>query len=225
MTITFNQWPELLETTMCKRKAGDAMRESDIIDSNTKYHGHPRFYGLLKEMADLHSRKNHDYAGSDPLSNLRAPEDIGLPAWKGVLVRLMDKWSRLKTFARTGNFEVKDEGVTDTLMDNAVYSLLCIILLEEADGKSTMEAPTLSEPKAKPVEKACINCEQLSDCRIRPSKDCKSFRLYAGKPPTPVKENGPLYSDVCYDCRYSSRSCPASSVPLQDPCPKKETRS
>jgi len=95
------------------------------------YHGHPRFYEILQDMADLHSRKNHDYAGDDPLSNLKSSEEIGIPAWKGILVRLQDKWARLKTFAKTGTFEVKDESVKDTLMDNAVYSILCIIMLEE----------------------------------------------------------------------------------------------
>lgn len=99
------------------------------------YHGHPKFYELLQQMADLHSRKNHDYAGDDPLSNLRASEEIGIPAWKGILVRLMDKWSRLKNFARTGTFEVKDESLIDAFMDNAVYSLLCIILFEEEKEK------------------------------------------------------------------------------------------
>lgn len=100
--------------------------------SNSKeYHGHPKFYELLDQMAELHSRKNHDYAGDDPLSNLRAPEEIGVPAWKGILIRLMDKWGRLKTFANTGTFEVENESVEDTLMDNAVYSLLCIIVLGE----------------------------------------------------------------------------------------------
>lgn len=106
-------------------------------DGHPVFHGHPRFYELLDKMADLHSRKNHDYAGDAPLSNLKTCEQIGLPAWKGILVRLMDKWGRLKIFAKTGSFEVKDESVIDTLMDNAVYSLLCIIVYEE----STAELP------------------------------------------------------------------------------------
>ncbi len=115
------------------------MREFSTGDQ--KYHGHPRFYELIQQMADLHSRKNHDYAGDDPLSNLRASEEIGIPAWKGILVRLMDKWGRLKTFAKTGTFEVKDESVVDTLMDNAVYSLLCIIVLEEGKEKAEADPP------------------------------------------------------------------------------------
>lgn len=95
--------------------------------------GHPRFYELLLEIADLHARKNHDYSqDKDPLSNLRRPNNLGLPAWMGVLVRLEDKWSRLEELSKKPAM-VKGESMKDTLMDNAVYSLLAIILLEEEE--------------------------------------------------------------------------------------------
>lgn len=98
----------------------------------TELFGHPRFYEILKDMADLHSRKNHDYAGtSDPLKNLRACTRIDLKPFMGVLVRLQDKWSRLEEFVKSGKLMVKNESVVDTLMDNAVYSILAIILYEE----------------------------------------------------------------------------------------------
>lgn len=103
-------------------------------------HGDPRFYDLLDKIGDLHSRKNHDYSGDDPLANLRMCEQIGVPAWKGTLVRLMDKWSRLMTFANKEELLVKEESFEDTLMDNAVYSLLCLILYKEARQK--FEPPT-----------------------------------------------------------------------------------
>ena len=97
-----------------------------------KKYGHPKFYKLLEEIAELHSRKSRDYAGDDPLSNLR---DFG---WKGVIVRLGDKWCRIKNFAEREKYEVKDESLKDTLMDNAVYSLLAWILYddEESNKKS-----------------------------------------------------------------------------------------
>ena len=99
-------------------------------------HGHPRFYQILQKMAELHSRKNHDYSGTDdPLKNLHAVEKIGITPFMGVLVRLQDKWSRIEQFANSGKVLVKDESVIDTLMDNAVYSLLAIILLEEQKFK------------------------------------------------------------------------------------------
>ncbi len=94
--------------------------------------GHPDFYKLLEQMAALHSRKNHDYAGTkDPLKNLRSCERLNLKPFMGVMVRLQDKWSRLEEFVNSGQLMVKDESVIDTLMDNAVYSLLAIILYQE----------------------------------------------------------------------------------------------
>lgn len=97
-----------------------------------KQYGHPMFYELLEQMADLHSRKNHDYAGTkNPLHNLKASERINIDPFIGVMIRLQDKWSRLESFLQSGEFKVKDESVEDTLMDNAVYSLLAIILRRE----------------------------------------------------------------------------------------------
>lgn len=99
-----------------------------------KQYGHPKFYKMLEAMADLYSRKNHDYAGtSDPLKNLRACERLELDPFMGVMVRLQDKWSRLEEFVKSGKLMVKGESVKDTLMDNAVYSILAIILYEEQE--------------------------------------------------------------------------------------------
>lgn len=102
------------------------------VPQDKKQWGHPDFYKMLEQMADLHSRKNHDYAGtSDPLKNLRACKRLNLTPFLGVLVRLQDKWSRLEEFVKSGQLMVKNESVIDTLMDNAVYSLLAIILYKE----------------------------------------------------------------------------------------------
>lgn len=93
--------------------------------------GHPRFYQLLEELADLHERKNQNYATSeDPLSNLRECEGLGIPPFKGTLVRLCDKWCRIKRLA-SGVPDLVGESVVDTLRDMAIYSLLAIILWEE----------------------------------------------------------------------------------------------
>jgi hypothetical protein len=100
-------------------------------------HGHKRFYELLDLMADLHSKKNADYCGNkDPLANLKLCRMMGVDPFVGCVVRLGDKFSRLCSFVEKGYLEVKDEKITDTLLDNAVYSLLAIILLEEGkNGK------------------------------------------------------------------------------------------
>ena len=108
--------------------------------NETEQFGHPDFYKLLNQMAEVHSRKNHDYAGdSDPLKNLRACERLNLEPFMGVMVRLQDKWSRLEEFVKSGRLMVKDESVLDTLIDNANYSLLAIILYKEQLEKQKQE--------------------------------------------------------------------------------------
>jgi hypothetical protein len=99
-----------------------------------KRSGHPRFYALLEELADLHNRKNQDY--SEPgqaLGNLLAATRVGLTPFLGVAVRLQDKFSRFENLIRKGGHgAVVDEKIDDTLRDMAIYSLLAIILWEEA---------------------------------------------------------------------------------------------
>jgi hypothetical protein len=97
-------------------------------------HGDPRFYQLLEEIADLHSRKNHDYAKTDdPLSNFKKAASLGIEPWRGVLVRMSDKFARLEQLA--GGKEPKNESLRDTLIDLAVYSLLCIVVREDDNAK------------------------------------------------------------------------------------------
>ncbi len=93
--------------------------------------GHPRFHELLDTIRDLHDRKNSNYAsGSDPLSNFKLSTEFGIEPWKGALVRMSDKWSRIVQLAN-GTPDAVGESLTDTLMDLAVYSLLTIVLMEE----------------------------------------------------------------------------------------------
>lgn len=93
-------------------------------------HGDPRFYALLEEIAALHSKKNHDYAKSDePLSNFNRCKALGVEPWRGVLVRMSDKWSRLEQLA--GGKSPKNESMRDTLIDLAIYALIDVLLIDE----------------------------------------------------------------------------------------------
>jgi hypothetical protein len=90
----------------------------------------PAFSALIDEIKALHESKNSDYAAdADPLSNLRRCEEFGVPAFTGVLVRLTDKWSRIAQLA--GGKTPKHESLRDSLIDNAVYSLLAVLLLDQ----------------------------------------------------------------------------------------------
>jgi myo-inositol catabolism protein IolC len=96
-----------------------------------------RFEELVAEILALHKAKNSDYSkDSEALSNFYEVEDLGISAWKGVMVRLCDKWSRIKTLANKKDPSVKDEKIVDTLKDMAVYSLLCIELIERAEKQA-----------------------------------------------------------------------------------------
>lgn len=95
---------------------------------------HPRFEKILEEMKELHYAKDHDYAGKEPLSNFRESSDIGVPPWKGVFIRLSDKYKRSKQLIG-GTASVKSESLVDSLMDLANYAIICRILYEELHGK------------------------------------------------------------------------------------------
>jgi len=91
----------------------------------------PRFHKLLDKIREIHDSKSHDYAGTeDPFSNFRQCEKFGIPAWKGLMVRMSDKWSRLTNLA-TKDAKV-NESFEDTLLDLSIYSLICILLREDA---------------------------------------------------------------------------------------------
>lgn len=94
--------------------------------------GDPRFHALLKQMGDLHDRKQADYgATADPFANVRASQEWGIPPWVGALVRLNDKVTRLKTFARRGS--LANESAEDSMLDIAVYALIALILYRETE--------------------------------------------------------------------------------------------
>ena len=131
---------------------------------NHERHGHPGFYDLLQKMADLHSRKNHDYAGdSDPLRNFRKSLALGVTPFAGVMVRLSDKWSRLESFMQQGILEVKEESVEDTLLDNAVYSLLAILLYREEKDEDRKQEQIIDAGEQIPTDKKAPVVSSTSD--------------------------------------------------------------
>lgn len=91
----------------------------------------PEFIALLDEIKELHDRKSHDYAGDDPLSNLRMCAKLGVEPWRGVLVRMSDKWSRIEQLTGAGKSPL-NESLRDSIKDLAIYGLLCLVLMDEA---------------------------------------------------------------------------------------------
>lgn len=101
--------------------------------------GHPMFSELLVKMSKLHAAKDHDYSNKDHLANFYVSEDFNVPAWKGCLIRLSDKFSRIKSIIKKGESKVTSESLEDTLLDLATYSLLVIILLKETEIGTQIE--------------------------------------------------------------------------------------
>jgi hypothetical protein len=85
---------------------------------------------VVAEIMALHDGKSHDYSyDTDPLSNLRRAKALGVDPVKGVLIRLSDKWCRIEQLS--SGKTPKNESLRDSLIDNAVYSLLAVVLLDE----------------------------------------------------------------------------------------------
>ena len=104
-----------------------------------KKHGHPRFYEILEELAQLHSDKNHDYAvGGDPLGNFKRRAAIyamypGLDLSDPAVVAMVDLMKQLDAalWFYSNKHEAKVEGKLGRLRDIAVYAPIAMILEEE----------------------------------------------------------------------------------------------
>lgn len=85
---------------------------------------------LCEELNDVYKRKNHDYGDSfgetfDKLGIISA------------VTRISDKYNRLVSLCTKSEEErkVKDESITDTLLDMANYCMMTVIELHKNDNK------------------------------------------------------------------------------------------
>lgn len=80
------------------------------------------FDDILKEMSEVHQRKNADYGNNFH----KRYEKYGFLT---ALLRLTDKMERLENIYEKGKIQVKDESVEDTLLDLANYAVMTIVEL------------------------------------------------------------------------------------------------
>ena len=111
---------------------GQPMRRDSLMGADV----HPTsqaFFDLCDQLKEMHRRKSRDYGcptGEDPLANIRnGARFVGIPSWKGAMVRLSDKVTRLAAYNATGRLE--NESLEDNLFDLASYSLLALLLHRE----------------------------------------------------------------------------------------------
>jgi hypothetical protein len=106
---------------------GDSLMRSDVHPTSQA------FFDLCDQLKEMHSKKSRDYgcpSGEDPLANIRnGAKFVGIPSWKGAMVRLSDKVTRLAAYNATGRLE--NESLEDNLFDLASYSLLALLLHRE----------------------------------------------------------------------------------------------
>lgn len=84
---------------------------------------------LMKKMEEILDAKGRDYSGTqDAMSNFK---DFG---WKGILVRIGDKFHRVKNLSKQQTQAVLGESIEDTLLDMANYCILALVMKEEEEG-------------------------------------------------------------------------------------------
>lgn len=107
---------------------GDALLAEPTVHPTSQ-----AFFELCDALKEMHRRKSRDYgcpSGGDPLANIRnGAKFVGIEAWKGAMVRLSDKVTRLASYNATGRLE--NESLDDNLFDLASYSLLALLLHRE----------------------------------------------------------------------------------------------
>lgn len=112
--------------------------EAPDAETEILYKRHPssaRFHTLLKEVGELHDRKQKDYGTpDDPFANVRGATEFGLPAPMGAFIAMSDIMSRIKSFCKNGRLE--NEPIDNALRDMAVYSLIALVLLEEENASN-----------------------------------------------------------------------------------------
>jgi hypothetical protein len=98
---------------------------------------------ICNEALELMKKKNHDYAGksgNDPFANFTRAEAMGITTTeKGMLVRMLDKMSRLSSFMDAKEFKVQDEKLEDTIKDMINYSILLYAYMQDKNESPFVE--------------------------------------------------------------------------------------
>lgn len=104
----------------------------DAVEEVLRLMPNAPFDAILKEMSELHAKKNADYGNAfgkrfERLEGRR--KGAGL---ENAVSRIGDKYERLENLAYGNEAQVKDESIRETLIDLACYAVMTI---EEIDKK------------------------------------------------------------------------------------------
>lgn len=88
------------------------MNRDDLLNSLTKTYA---------QCIEIVKKKNADYAtGADPFANFRLSEMVGVPAERGILIRICDKLSRISNLLEKEP-DVVEESIEDSINDAINY--------------------------------------------------------------------------------------------------------
>ena len=114
---------------------------------------------ILDNMQKVYEAKDSDYSATGlPMGNLRKCEDAGIDAWRGCLVRIGDKMSRLENFLKEKEYLVISEKAEDTVIDLANYAILMSCLIEEIKTPHSQYYWDLSEQAQLRLQNLCYHC-------------------------------------------------------------------
>ena len=111
-----DEYVEKFYTQLCGVETATPEAEAEPV--NITLHA-----AVCDELKDLYHRKNTDYGDSFHKTYL----EEGLAMSR---IRLTDKLERFKRLTRSGEQNVKDESVRDTLIDLANYAIMTIVEME-----------------------------------------------------------------------------------------------
>ncbi len=114
---------------------------------------------ILDNMQKVYEAKDSDYSATGlPMGNLRKCEDAGIDAWRGCLVRIGDKMSRLENFLKEKEYLVISEKAEDTVIDLANYAILMSCLIEEIKTPHSQYYRDLSEQAQLRLQNLSYHC-------------------------------------------------------------------
>jgi hypothetical protein len=89
---------------------------------------------------EIMKKKNNDYTGgkksTDPFANFNAASVLGIDPVKGLLLRVIDKIQRIRSFTNDNELKVANESVEDACDDIVNYAILAKAMLQEKRKKA-----------------------------------------------------------------------------------------
>lgn len=96
---------------------------------------------VFSKCSQIMEKKNRDYTGGadkeDCFHNFKLGEALSIGSTEqGIAFRLLDKFSRIGTFIKKGNFEVM-ESIEDTVIDSINYLVILLAYIHDKQCKTT----------------------------------------------------------------------------------------